>query len=51
MRSLLTLAAAAALIWVVLTLAHELADIDVMPEGGFFTFPEIRFDRAGELAP
>lgn len=51
MRTLLLLAAAVALVWVVLTLAHEFADIDVMPRGGLFQFPEIRFDRAGELAP
>jgi hypothetical protein len=45
------MAAAVALVWVVLTLAHEVADIDVMPEGGLFQFPEIRFDRADQLAP
>ena len=50
-RTLLLLAAAVALVWVVLTLAHEFADIDVMPRGGLFQFPEIQFDRAGELAP
>lgn len=51
MRTLLSLAAAGLLVWLVLTLANELTDVDIVPEGGLFQFPEIRFDRAGELAP
>lgn len=50
-RTLLAIAAAAALVWLVMTLANEFAGIEIVPDGGFFQFPEIRFDRADELRP
>ncbi len=41
MRSLLLLAVVAGLVWLILTLAHEAAGIDIMPHGGLFQFPEV----------
>jgi hypothetical protein len=49
MRTLLLLAVAAALVWLVLTAAHEAAGIDIMPHGGLFQFPEVHWDKAGNL--
>jgi hypothetical protein len=49
MRTLLLLAIAAALVWLVLTAAHEAAGIDVMPHGGLFQFPEVHWNKAGNL--
>jgi hypothetical protein len=49
MRTLLLLAIAAALVWLVLTAAHEAAGIDVMPHGGLLQFPEVHWNKAGNL--
>jgi hypothetical protein len=49
MRTLLLLAVAAALVWLVLTAAHEAAGIDIMPHGGLFQFPEVHWDKAQNL--
>jgi hypothetical protein len=49
MRTLLLLAVAAALVWLVLTFAHEAAGIDLMPHGGLFQFPEVHWNKAQNL--
>jgi hypothetical protein len=42
-RFLLLVALAAAFVWVALTLAHEVAGLDLLKGGGPFQFPEIRW--------
>ena len=49
MRFLLFVAFCAAFVWLALTLAHEAAGIDLMPGGGLFQFPEIRWSEADNL--
>jgi hypothetical protein len=48
-RFLLFIGFCAAFAWLALTLAHEAAGIDLMPGGGFFQFPEIRWTNADNL--
>lgn len=48
-RLLLFIGFCAAFAWLALTLAHEAAGIDLMPGGGFFQFPEIRWTNADNL--
>ena len=43
MKLLLFVALAAALVWVALTLAHEIAGLDLIQGGGLFQMPEIRW--------